>query len=91
MKKVNRPACGECSFFLYEDADGFGFCCLRDKDGYCTERCDLDHTKMGAKAVAKGLHEFQKWRRGGEGKMPLPYVIGKLIDAAIYHLRHDVI
>lgn len=33
--------------------------------------------------TVKALRNFQRWRRGGNAKMPTPSEIGKLIDQAI--------
>lgn len=86
---MNRrePYCGECSFMRNEGTDGYGWCPIRGHSVHCEDGCYLDHTKMSAREIAKGLHYYQKWRRGGDGELPQPYVIGKLIDAAIYTLR----
>lgn len=40
------------------------------------------------KILIRKLHEMQKWRRGGEGEMPLsPQEFGKAIDDCIRLLR----
>ncbi len=38
---------------------------------------------MTHKQAIKILKQFNKWRRGGKGKMPNPKAIGLAIDAAI--------
>lgn len=82
------PYCGEnCCFRDPECSDGFGYCNLVEHSTYCGDQCMLDHTKMKPKQIAKGLHYFQKWRRGAKTAMPSPYVIGRVLDAAIYQLR----
>ena len=35
----------------------------------------------------RALHHFQKWRRGGTGRAPHPFVVGQTIDNAIRALR----
>lgn len=32
--------CGECKFFLNEDADGYGYCKLRNKERRCSQFCE---------------------------------------------------
>lgn len=80
------PKCGECVFFQNEDINGIGYCILRCDSMRCGDQCVLDHTKMKPEAIAKALHYIQKWRRGAEMPMPKPYVIGRVLDAAIYQL-----
>lgn len=55
----------------------------------CGDQCKLDHGRIGHDAAIYGLHYLQKWRRSNSDKlkMPPPYVVGKLIDAAIQKLR----
>lgn len=80
--------CGECCFLLYEGIDGNGYCQLQDNVGRnCSDQCDLVHAAMRTDCLLKGLHYYQKWRRGADTKQPQPYVIGKILDAAIYQLR----
>lgn len=83
------PYCGECVFLQNEDAEGIGYCKLRCDTMRCGDQCELDHTKMKPKQIVKALHYIQKWRRSNSDKlkMPPPYVVGKLIDAAIRKLR----
>lgn len=82
------PCCGEsCCFRDPECSDGFGYCNLVEHSTYCGDQCMLDHTKMKPKQIAKALHYIQKWRRGANIAMPSPYVIGRILDAAIYQLR----
>ncbi len=83
------PMCGSCSFFGKEDAEGWGWCAIKEHSCLCCDQCELDHTKMKPKQIAKALHLIQKWRRGAKMKMPSPYVIGKVNDAAIYRLRNQ--
>jgi hypothetical protein len=35
----------------------------------------------------RALHHYQKWRRGGNGRPPHPFVVGQTIDNAIRALR----
>lgn len=83
------PKCGECCFFQDEDINGNGYCKLRCDSMRCGDQCELDHGRIGHDAAIYGLHYFQKWRRSNSDKlkMPPPYVVGKLIDAAIRKLR----
>ena len=86
------PYCGECCFMVSEDANGYGGCSLKDYECVrCSDRCDLDHTAMRKDCVLRGLKYLQKWRRGKDCKMPLPYVVGKLIDASVYKLRNEIV
>ncbi len=32
--------CGECKFFLNEDADGYGYCKLSNKERRCSLLCE---------------------------------------------------
>lgn len=83
------PKCGECVFFQNEDVEGIGYCKLRCDSMRCGDQCELDHDRIGHDAAIYGLHYLQKWRRSNSDKlkMPPPYVVGKLIDAAIRKLR----
>lgn len=83
------PECGNCCFRGLECSDGFGYCDLVEHSTHCCDQCELDHTKMKPKQIAKALHLIQKWRRGAKMKMPSPYVVGKVNDAAIYRLRNQ--
>ena len=90
MRSQYLVYCGECCFLLNEDINGNGGCALQDYVGRnCSELCDLDHAAMRKDCLLRGLHYLQKWRRSNsdKAKMPPPYVVGKLIDAAIYKLR----
>ena len=42
---------------------------------------------MDNRQAEKILHDLNKWRRGGKGKMPDPRLVGKAIDAAIVLFR----
>lgn len=89
---MSKPCCGSCSFFLNEDMNGYGGCAMKDYECMqCSDQCDLDHTAMRKDCLLKGLHYLQKWRRSNSDKivMPQPYVIGKLIDSAIFKLRNN--
>lgn len=88
MRDINIPYCGEsCCFRGAECSDGFGYCELVEHSTFCGDQCELDHTKMKPRQIAKALHYIQKWRRGAEIPMPSPYVYGVATDAAIYQLR----
>lgn len=86
MSDCRIPSCGECCFFETNE-DRVGVCILKEQLRCCQEQCDIGHTKMKPKQIAKALHYIQKWRRGAKTAMPLPYVVGKVNDAAIYQLR----
>lgn len=89
MSDCRIPYCGLCAFFTAECCDGFGYCAITERGCACNNQCDLDHTKMTPSETVNGLHYLQKWRRSNSDKlkMPPPYVMGKLIDAAIRKLR----
>lgn len=87
MDSANIPYCGGCCFFENEDANGIGYCKLRCDSMRCGGQCELDYGKIGTTSLLRGLHYLQKWRRGAKVAMPHPYVVGKLIDAAIRKLR----
>lgn len=75
-----------------EDVEGWAWCELVQHSVLCSDQCELDHTKMRRGTTLKGLHELQKWRRNNsKGETPHPYVVGKLIDSAIYRLRNNVL
>ncbi len=88
-RNTNIPYCGNCCFRAPECSDGFGYCNLVEHSTHCCDQCELDHTKMKPRQIAKALHHIQKWRRGAKVPMPSPYVIGKVNDAAIYRLRNQ--
>lgn len=81
------PCCGECSFYMAECCDGYGYCAITEHGCACNNQCDLDHTKMKPREIAKALHYIQKWRRGANVSMPSPTITGIVMDAAIYQLR----
>lgn len=87
MSDCRIPYCGECAFFTAECCDGYGYCAVTERGCACDNQCELDHTKMKPKQIAKALHYNQKWRRGAKTAMLSPYVVGKVNDAAIYQLR----
>lgn len=88
MRDCRIPYCGEgCCFRDPECVDGFGYCNLAEHSTYCGDRCELERTEMSPRQTAKALHYIQKWRRGAKTAMPHPYVIGCVLDAAIYRLR----
>lgn len=85
---MSKPHCGECSFFKYEDTDGYGLCDVTQREQRCSDHCVVHYKSMTPKACLRVLHEYQKWRRGGKGPMPHPYVIGLSIDKAITIIRN---
>jgi hypothetical protein len=84
---MSKPHCGECNFFSHESIDGYGQCDVTGREQQCSDQCTLCYKTMTAKQAETVLHHYQKWRRGGKGEMPPPYVIGQAIDRAIMHLR----
>lgn len=87
MNNSRIPYCGECSFYTAECCDGYSYCAITEHGYACNNQCDLDHTKMKPRQIAKALHYIQKWRRGTNTVMPSPYIYGVTTDAAIYQLR----
>lgn len=88
MSDFRIPYCGEnCCFRGPECMDGFGYCEIIGHSTLCSDQCWIDHTRIKPRETIKALHYFQKWRRGAKIAMPHPYVIGKVIDAAISQLR----
>lgn len=81
------PKCGECVFFHDEDIKGVGYCKQRCDSMRCGDQCELDHTKIEPAQIVKALRYIQGWRRGAMVPMPHPYVVGRVLDAAIYQLR----
>lgn len=81
------PYCGECPYAKNEDASGYMWCELMNDNTHCSNQCNLSYGALTPKRIAKILHNLQKWRRGGKGKMPNPYIIGVAIDSAIRILR----
>lgn len=79
--------CGECSYAKDEDVYGYMYCKIMDGSTHCSNLCHLSHEALTPKQTAKLLHIFQKWRMGGKGKMPNPYIIGAAIDNSIRILR----
>lgn len=83
------PHCGECCFLENQDIYGIGYCKLVADTMRCDGQCEVDHYRIGQESAIYGLHYLQKWRRSNSDKLkiPPPYVVGKLIDAAIRKLR----
>lgn len=83
------PYCGDCPYFLYEDANGSGICNITNTVSHCHELCPICTTAeyLTPKELAKLLSKVNKWRRGGKGEMPSPTLIGFAIDEAIRWLR----
>lgn len=88
MNYANKPYCGRCPLFQYEDIDGFGVCSISEREQRCNDRCGIAHTEITHRQAIKILRYRQKWRRGANIEMIPPYVLGQGIDAAIYQLRH---
>lgn len=87
---MTRPCkCGECSFFSHEDIDGRGYCRITERWPECSEECTFAKLWMTTKQSERVLHYLQKWRKGGRGRQPHPYVIGKAIDSALHILRRS--
>lgn len=83
-----RPCkCGECSFFKYEDVDGYGHCSIVKMQYRCDDLCNFHEEQIQNIETGRILHYFQKWRRGSNSEQPHPFVIGKAIDGAIRELR----
>lgn len=91
MSDCRIPYCGECCFFKDEDVYGIGYCKLRRIPMQCGDQCELNHFEIDSDEAAYGLHYLQKWRRGAKIAMPHPFVVGKLIDAAIRNFRKKII
>lgn len=88
MREIQRiPRCGECAYFESEDVYGWGFCYIRQHSCLCDDKCELDISALKPCEVSRGLHAYQKWRRGKGNKAPLPYVVGVLIDASMRMVR----
>jgi hypothetical protein len=81
---IQKPHCGECSFFLCEDISGYGWCEIRRREQRCDDECSLKYTDSETEDI---LHHYQKWRRGGKAPQPKPYIVGRAIDQAIRVLR----
>ena len=84
---TNKPYCGECTFFKYEDTDGYGCCDVTGREQRCSDACVANREAITAQGAVNVLHKYQKWRRGGKIPMPHPYVTGQAIDSAIRQLR----
>lgn len=85
---MTRPCkCGECAFFKNEDANGYGHCIITLNQYRCDDLCKFKEDHMSDMETLRALHHFQKWRRGGNGRPPHPFVIGQTIDNAIRTLR----
>lgn len=49
--------------------------------------CKFKEDHMSDVETLRALHHYQKWRRGGNGRPPHPFVVGQTIDNAIRALR----
>ena len=85
---MTRPCkCGECAIFKNEDANGYGHCIITLNQYRCDDLCKFKEDHMSAVETLRALHHYQKWRRGGNGRPPHPFVVGQTIDNAIRALR----
>lgn len=92
--KDNRIYCYQCSFFEpygIGDSGECGLLPIPEKSGSCLRHglCRFSRDNMPFYSVLKALHVFQKWRRGGNGNMPHPYICGIAIDNAMRLLRKN--
>lgn len=90
----NRIYCYQCTFFEPDGIGNSGQCGLLpipEKSGSAMRHglCRFTRDYMPYEPMMKVLHVYQKWRRGGKGKMPHPYVTGIAIDNAIRLLRKE--
>lgn len=56
MNKVNH-FCGNCPYFLHEDALGAGFCQVRDRAARCGDRCSLRYDTLTDRQIIRLLRE----------------------------------
>lgn len=82
--------CVECRYYDEHTTyrDGSHRCKLCESISVIAhDDCRLTRITMSAKSASKVLHDMQKWRRCGTGRMVNPYLFGIAIDVAIRHLR----
>ena len=83
MNNIN--SCGNCPFYKN------GWCKLlgetTDENDHCNYVAAYEFMSPGR--AVKVLHAYQKYSRGN-GKMPMPQVIGYAIDEAIRCLRKEI-
>lgn len=81
--------CANCRYFDEHSAYALGThrCKLSDAVMKSYNDCGLTGLNMSLDAAIKVLHDTQKWRRGGKGKMVDPHVTGLAIDRALRDLR----
>lgn len=80
-RQINECHCDNCR--KYEECQAKGV--FDDDPGF--DFCEFKEDYMSKVETLRVLHHFQKWRRGGRGKMPHPFVLGQAIDSAIRTLR----
>lgn len=78
---MNIPYCGECCFLSN------GQCTILEREQRCSDQCAVRYNQITHREAERILHHYQKWRRGGKGPMPPPYVVGQAIDKSIKVLR----
>ena len=86
MNKVNH-FCGNCVYFLHEDALGAGFCQVSDRAARCGDRCSLRYDTLTERQIIRLLHDHQRWRTGANIPMMPPFMVSIGINAAIHKLR----
>ena len=83
--------CGECTFFKWEDTDGYGICDIIGIESNCSLVCAFDKQgELTDRQAVKVLHHVQKWRRGAKIGMPPPALLGLAIDTGIRVLRQKI-
>ena len=87
MNKVNHFYCGNCVYFLREDALGNGFCQVIERAAMCGDRCSLSYDTMTDRQIIRLLHDHQRWRTGANIPMMPPFLVSIGINAAIRKLR----
>lgn len=81
--------CGECPHFLYEDANGDGYCDITENTTNCSSLCIFISKIPTPHECEKILHYYQRYRRGANIKMQAPFLIGLVIDEAIKMFREQ--
>lgn len=77
--------CSNCPYFKCEKINGSGSCTITNEHAHSDELCAICTcaVELTPKKLAKLLHHIQKWRRGGNIKMPSPILVGVAIDNSI--------
>lgn len=101
-RQINECHCYNCRKYeecqtkgVFDDDPGFDFCVnydycrITERWPECSEECTFAKLWMTTKQSERVLYYLQKWRRGGRGRQPHPYVIGKAIDSALHILRRS--